>query len=179
MPVLKLIHFLCVHTVVDMQRALLSHQHPLIKVDPNIVYQEYNGRWTCDGCQRSPGSAIMPNHCAKCDFDLCDDCVQSCIHPRHPHPLFYTDMRKVYPQYGGNWKCDGCGKNTLQLHESFGYHCPLDQFDLCAGCFRGKRFPIHIHELRPADSVLLYGHSIGMWQCDSCGRDGSQIGRYS
>lgn len=155
----------------------IIHEHPLVKVDPNIVYHEHQGRWTCDGCQASAENGQMPFHCSLCNFDLCDNCFQAHRHPRHPHPLYFMNMERVYPEFRGGWKCDNCGKNKTQLQQSHGYHCPLDQFDLCHGCFNGKSHPVHIHDLRPADAVLLYGQSIGLWRCDSCGRDGNQIGR--
>ena len=163
---------------VGMSAQRIKHIHPLIRVDPNIVYREHYGRWTCDGCLRSPGNSEMPFHCAICKFDLCDKCYPGEIHPRHHHPLFYSNMSRVYARFGGGWRCDGCGRNRAQLNESHGFHCPIDEFDLCNGCFNGKMYQIHIHELKPADSVLLYGESTGMWRCDSCGRNGSQIGRY-
>eukprot|EP00112_Aurelia_sp_Birch-Aquarium-sp1_P007483 Seg1816.9 transcript_id=Seg1816.9/GoldUCD/mRNA.D3Y31 product="E3 ubiquitin-protein ligase Mdm2" protein_id=Seg1816.9/GoldUCD/D3Y31 len=157
-----------------MQQAI--HEHPLMKVDPNIVYQQYQGRWTCDGCRASPGNSQMPYHCTVCNYDLCDNCYQGHRHPRHAHPLYPMNMDRVYPEFAGGWKCDHCGRSKSQLQQNIGYHCPIDQFDLCHDCFHGKLHPIHVHKLVPADSILMYGDSTGMWRCDSCTLNGNQIG---
>eukprot|EP00795_Rhopilema_esculentum_P014574 gene14574-5647_t len=157
-----------------MQRAI--HEHPLVKVDPNVVYQQYHGRWTCDGCQNSQGNTRMPYHCATCNYDVCDECFQGHRHLRHQHPLYRMDMARVYPEFQGGWKCDHCGRNKQQLQQTHGYHCPLDQFDLCHECFHGKRHQIHVHTLKPADSIIMYGESTGLWLCDSCCLSGSEIG---
>ena len=159
-----------------MQQAI--HEHPLLKVDPNIVYQQYQGRWTCDGCRASPGNSQMPYHCTVCNYDLCDNCYQGHRHPRHAHPLYPMNMDRVYPEFAGGWKCDHCGRSKSQLQQNVGYHCPIDQFDLCHDCFHGKMHPVHVHKLVPADSILMYGNSTGMWRCDSCTLNGNQIGRY-
>ena len=158
-----------------MQRKI--HEHPMTKVDPSVVYQQYQGRWTCDGCRTSHGNTELPYHCSRCIYDLCDNCFRGLSHPRHPHPLFHICMDQVYPEFGGGWKCDHCGRNKLQLQQSYGYHCPLDKFDLCQECFQGKNHPIHIHTLKLADSIKIYGESTGMWQCDSCNRNGREIRR--
>eukprot|EP00794_Sanderia_malayensis_P003553 gene3553-4056_t len=152
------------------------HEHPLMKVDPSIVYQQHMGRWTCDNCKRVSEKTSMPYHCLTCSYDLCDNCCHGLNHPRHHHPLFYSDMAKVYPRFQGGWKCDHCGRNKSQLQQSHGYHCPIDQFDLCRECFKGKHHPIHIHHLKLENSLQIYGQSIGMWQCDSCKLSGRDIG---
>ena len=97
-------------------------------------------------------------------------------HVRHEHPLYFIKMINIYPQYNGEWKCDGCGKSKGPPREPNAYHCFYDQFDLCSDCFKGHRTKIHAHPLVPADAAIVYNNSPGLWICDICRRTGTDLG---
>ena len=84
------------------------HQHPLHEVDPYTTYPEYEGRWQCDNCGNEQPRTQTPYHCSPCSFDICKPCYEPKMHIRHRHPLQYTNMATIYPQYQGE-----CGLITL------------------------------------------------------------------
>lgn len=153
-----------------------SHEHPLEICNPTTLYQEYEGRWKCDTCGLEYESTSFPYHCNTCSFDLCSSCFETKQHVRHEHPLYLMLMENVYPQYHGEWKCDGCGQNKLPTSEPTAYHCFHDSFDLCKDCFDGHQTGIHSHPLKPADAAILYNNVPGLWVCDICRRTGTQLG---
>ena len=155
-----------------------QHRHPLVLTNPQTVYPQYNGQWKCDICDISYDNQHTPYHCSICSFDLCETCSQSKQHPRHDntHNLYHSKMTNIYPQFNGVWKCDGCDQTKTPLIEPNAYHCYQDEFDLCSDCFKGRRHPIHIHPLIPADAHLIYGSSPGLWVCDICKRNAMEIG---
>lgn len=155
-----------------------NHPHPLTPIsDTRTLYPDYNGQWQCDICELSYNSQHRPYHCALCKFDLCLECFQPKKHPLHTpsHDLYNTLMVNVYPQYGGEWKCDGCHKQKHPINGKTGYHCFLDQFDLCKSCFHGHKYPIHIHPLKPANARIIYDNAPGLWVCDVCKRSGNDM----
>lgn len=153
-----------------------SHEHPLQLTDPVTIYPQYGGQWRCDNCEQSYTQDHRPYHCSTCPFDLCESCYETKRHVRHEHPLYYIKMLNIYPRYNGAWKCDGCGEDKGPLTEPLAYHCFYDQFDLCSDCFKGHRTKIHNHPLIPADAAIVYNNSPGLWVCDICRRNGTDLG---
>ena len=73
-----------------------------------------------------------------CHFYMCSKCFQAPPkpHPLHPaHPLYLSNPLMVYPDMGGSWHCDNCGRNSTN-HLAKMYHCQECEFDLCDICFR-------------------------------------------
>ena len=97
------------------------------------------------------------------------------LHQKHPHPLkMYKDMSQIYVAYGGNWKCDLCGRNGGVGMEC--YHCfECKNFDLCSACV-GNNPTIsssHPHPLTfVPNPAQIYPHTSGGWKCDFCGKSG-------
>lgn len=150
------------------------HQHPLELTNGMTIYPEHGGSWGCDNCNETKTVSEQPYHCQPCQFDMCIRCALPVSHPRHPgHSLYLTPMTKVYPQYGGEWKCDGC---EVTKEPGLAYHCFQDQFDLCRKCFYGHKLPIHKHHLIPVDAAKLYDDIPGWWACDCCKKLGSDLG---
>lgn len=98
---------------------LQAHEHPLFNVNTSqLFHQSNNGVWKCAACSRSSNESGQTHslHCSLCNFDLCHDCAtikQYCI---HFHPLATVNTSLVYPNTGGNWCCDFCGR-TSRFHE--------------------------------------------------------------
>jgi len=153
-----------------------SHEHPLRLINPAIVYPEYDGQWKCDNCNTNYQSTSQPYHCTTCPYDLCESCFETKRHLRHEHPLYFIKMQNIYPQYNGEWKCDGCGNAKGPPSEPNAYHCFYDQFDLCSDCFNGHQTQIHSHPLIPADTGIVYNNSPGLWICDICRKTGTELG---
>jgi Zinc finger, ZZ type len=47
----------------------------LFLTDAIDVYPESHGRWICDKCRSSNDANVTMFHCAKCDYDLCHECM--------------------------------------------------------------------------------------------------------
>jgi len=124
------------------------HHHPLDRTSVD------NG-WACDGrkqkggCRRGTNSSFTTSdvpryHCEKCDFDLCDKCVDATFSEKrtqlisslHPHHLC-----RCYVDDG--WKCEGhsqeggCRSGITGVRQSKGilrYRCEKCNYDLCEKC---------------------------------------------
>ena len=158
-----------------------NHPHPLTLIHNTLdLYPDYGGGWKCDSCERSYDHKFKPYHCSICNFDLCKSCFKPKKHPLHSrnHDLYFTRMETVYSRYRGQWKCDGCNMRKEPSSEKCGYHCFLDQLDLCSSCFNGRMLPVHIHPLKPANTILIYGSSEGLWVCDECNHCGTDMRMY-
>ena len=79
----------------------MVHEHPLQQINPNTIYGDYGGRWQCDNCNTEQACTNLPYHCSTCSYDICTECLEPKQHMRHPHPLLFTKMTKIYPQYNG------------------------------------------------------------------------------
>lgn len=152
-----------------------NHQHPLSLIgDTRALYPEYNGQWQCDVCEVSYDNQHQPYHCDACKFDMCLQCLTPRKHPMHTpnHDLYLSKMTSIYPEYRGEWKCDGCHRHMNSATGKHGYHCFLDQFDLCSDCYNGRKYAIHMHPLKPANARIIYENAPGLWVCDVCQRSG-------
>ena len=151
-----------------------SHTHPLELTDGMAIYPQHNGAWQCDNCQLDQQNSSRPYHCQICEFDVCINCALPKSHPRHPgKPLYRVSTEKIYPQYNGQWLCDGC---EITKPAGFANHCYLDQFDICDKCFGGHNLPIHRHPLKPVNAAVKYNNATGWWACNCCKRHGTDIG---
>ncbi|XP_066914910.1 uncharacterized protein [Clytia hemisphaerica] len=151
-----------------------THEHPLELTEGIKIYPQYNGSWKCDNCELDKTNGEKPYHCQPCQFDLCINCALPIRHLRHPsHQLYRANMKNVYPQYHGQWRCDGC---DVTRGPELAYHCFHDQFDICDRCVQGQNLPIHQHPLKPVDAAKLYDNAPGWWACDCCKRHGTEIG---
>ena len=149
------------------------HEHPLQLKHGMDIYPEFQGAWECDNCNQQKTNAERPYHCQLCQFDLCVECAIPIKHLRHPgHQLYRTNMETVYPQYNGQWRCDGCDVTQIP---SMAWHCFQDQFDICNRCVQGQNLPIHRHPLKPVDAARLYNEAPGWWVCNMCKRNGTEI----
>jgi WD40 repeat protein len=62
----------------DWESEVEAHVHPLAAADPAVVYDAYDGAWSCCNCHASRPAGQM-HHCATCwskriKWDLCDGC---------------------------------------------------------------------------------------------------------
>lgn len=150
------------------------HEHPLEQVNPVEVYRFYGGRWKCHHCNfESDAIDGFRFHCRQCSFDLCYSCMNmqhQGSRLMHRHPLHYMDTSRMLDQNeGGIWRCNVCKKTSDVLRERFSHHCrTCGDFDVCRSCYRPKRHPIHIHELKVIDTSLTYPETGGNWVCKSC-----------
>ena len=105
-------------TCINSERTL-AHEHLLFYVNTSqLFYQQSNGMWKCDACQRTSTDLgeSCSYHCEICSFDLCRGCYEQKDHPVHCHPIRKADTRLVYTSTGGNWVCDVCC-NTSRPYE--------------------------------------------------------------
>ena len=152
------------------------HEHPLEIVNPVTVYQAYHGHWKCDYCGKENSAVSFPFHCRICSFDLCATCMRGNTSLAHQHPMYYGETSRLYYQgHNGTWRCAVCKKTNSELRETYSYHCPVCNLDICQECFLPKQHPIHIHELRVADTSLVYVQTGGNWVCDVCSRPSRMI----
>jgi C1 domain len=66
-----------------MGRVSPLHAHPLELTDAMDAYPESNGRWICDKCRSSNDANVTMFHCAKCDYDLCHECMRNNTDPKN------------------------------------------------------------------------------------------------
>lgn len=125
--------------------------------------------WTCNGCNKS-STQIKETVCYFCDvckFYLCRSCFKPKKYLLHGHDLTKTDVRCIYHQSHGRWKCDCCGGNNGPDHY-LPRHCKICKFDLCEKCCQPQQSSLHLHELCKADTTLVYERFAGGWRCDYC-----------
>jgi len=62
--------------------------------------------------------------------------------PFHSHLLYLTNTKTLYPEYNGNYKCDGCATDQPR---GFAYHCSTCRYNVCQKCFhqRGSQPPVN------------------------------------
>ncbi|XP_031567388.1 uncharacterized protein LOC116302283 isoform X2 [Actinia tenebrosa] len=94
----------------------------------------------------------------------------------HPHELHKVNPMSIYKEYGGNWKCDNCGKESGPLH--YPYHCKACSYDICKKCSQGVRLDAHEHPLFYTNTSRLFHQSDnGVWKCATCSRSSSETGQ--
>ncbi|XP_028392354.1 E3 ubiquitin-protein ligase Mdm2-like isoform X2 [Dendronephthya gigantea] len=128
-------------------------------------------QWRCYVCKR-PNTEIKETvcyNCEICDFLLCKNCSSDINSQLHQHTLLRTDVRLVYGQSSGDWRCDICGNNNGP-GDFYPAHCQQCQFDLCENCLKPYRSTYHgeEHLLYKADSTITYPLYHGGWRCDRC-----------
>eukprot|EP01126_Amoeba_proteus_P062028 TRINITY_DN8381_c0_g1_i14.p1 TRINITY_DN8381_c0_g1~~TRINITY_DN8381_c0_g1_i14.p1 ORF type:complete len:761 (-),score=90.56 TRINITY_DN8381_c0_g1_i14:158-2440(-) len=135
------------------------HPHPLLRSCENTV-------WRCDGrnsveCKQGNETGVPRFRCDACDFDLCDKCVKSVLHPCHSHPLKRN-------RNDNGWACDGrnltggCKRGITGFNQTKGvprFRCEQCDYDMCDKCIGTFHHPSHPHPLtkNPVD----YG-----WACE-------------
>ncbi len=159
------------------------HEHELQQVNPLTVYQVSGGCWKCEHCNAENDATSFPFHCGLCSFDLCYSCVHmqlQHISLAHGHPLVYLETsRLLYQNQNGIWRCAVCKNKSDTLRQTFSYHCATCRnFDICRNCFEPKQHPLHIHELKLADTLLIYAETGGNWVCDICGNSNRPFKKY-
>jgi len=135
-----------------------AHPHPMIFLDKS----EENG-WACDGrnfinkcfsgiTDYNQTRGIPRFRCAKCDFDLCENCMNYYRKKKfyelnksysvncHSHPLVYLGVNNN--NYDG-WCCNGanlkekCFSGVRDFEQTKGFErfrCDKCNFDLCRNC---------------------------------------------
>lgn len=168
-----------------------SHPHNLRRTK-DIRDSYPNGLWRCDLCglefdsktslPGKPGHSeddkeiADPSyafHCEECSYDVCSVCFKGRLHPFHHHRLKKARVSLVYPETGGQWRCDACQKVFTELTAPTSNHCSQCEVDICDKCFTGSWKSIHHgahHTLKPVDPRLLYRKYMS-WICDSCERE--------
>ena len=161
------------------------HLHSLRKTDMRGKYSA--GMWRCDLCnsefnsRKSLLSTTDSNeadptyayHCELCHYDVCSVCFKGHLHPFHHHRLKKALVSLIYPETGGQWRCDACQRVFTELTAPMSNHCPQCEIDICDKCFRGEwRHILHkpSHSLKPIDPRLEYRKYIN-WVCDVCQRE--------
>ena len=154
------------------------HSHSLTKGIPRLFCDTEH--WECQVCQQRYDSSHFSHYCSVCSFDVCEECLSVRQHSRHEHSLYLAENTLFQLDHVDNWFCDACCESS---DARYGYFCTEDLFKMCKECFRGRDFPIHIHNLLPTDAAAVYsshGCPEEMWRCDFCGKSGGELGsRYS
>ncbi len=165
-----------------------SHHHHLAKADTREIYAAYQAKWHCDACERvldgmketfisSEDSEEPDNrmayHCHQCNYDICTQCFKGNLHPFHTHRLKKAVADILYPETGGQWRCDGCKRVFSELTERDCYTCLKCQKDLCKKCYKGEwKHALHNsegHKLMPVHPEIEYRYFYD-WSCDNCQR---------
>ena len=96
----------------------IEKPHP-VHPDHGLDYITLTLPWKCDACKRDSANIqeIQCYRCEQCEFYVCKSClagVNSQVH--HNHPLYRTDVRSIYSEFNGSWKCDICRGNNGPGH---------------------------------------------------------------
>lgn len=148
------------------------HPHRLKQAKPDLIYQDTEGQWKCDACQRvflQVNNGEQCYHCTECQVDLCQKCFigewSHTLHEDSNHHLKPVDPRLEYRRFS-SWVCDNCEKRfTFEDEAHLLYHCSTCQFDLCTPCFRGAKHHLHGHGLVQV-SRIRYGPA----KCSNCSK---------
>ena len=172
-----------------------SHEHDLRKTDMREKYKWTNGLWRCDLCgiesnsnkltslhstghsenrdEKEVADSTFAFHCDICSYDVCSLCFYGRLHPFHNHKLKKAKVVLIYPETGGQWRCDACLKVFTELTAPMSNHCSSCEVDICDKCFIGSWKSVHHgshHSLRPTDPRLMYRNYFS-WICDVCERE--------
>lgn len=164
-----------------------SHPHSLRKTAMRDKYS--TNLWRCDSCKvEFDSTKTLPSanreveadptfafHCEECSYDICSLCFKGYQHPFHHHRLKRANVVLVYPETGGQWRCDACLRVFTELTAPMSHHCQLCDIDICDKCFTGSwKHTLHAqvsyHSLKPVDPRLIYRNYMN-WFCDVCGRE--------
>ena len=142
-----------------------SHQHDLRKTDMREKYKWTNGLWRCDLCgiesnsnkltslhstghsensdEKEVADSAFAFHCDLCSYDVCSLCFYGRLHPFHNHKVKKAKVVLIYPETGGQWRCDACLKIFTELTAPMSNHCSLCEVDICDKCFIGSWKSVH------------------------------------
>ena len=146
------------------------HPHRLKRAKADLIYQDTEGQWKCDACQRVfiQVNAQQCYHCTECEVDLCERCFigewSHTLHNHSNHMLKPIDPRLEYRKFL-SWLCDNCNRRFTFDNAEIMYHCSTCQFDLCTLCFKGQKHHLHEHGL-----VEVSRQDYGQANCSHCGR---------